>query len=185
MRLTRSLSPNDYSYNRANQWADQARRNEISLCGDLEMRNGLFRENQAKDCQEIEELRRICCEETHRARQARIDELSMHQEKNRLNVSQALTQIQDLRNEVNFLSDAKEFHDLETASNSGATHVPSQPSTIPSPRNMPCRDSGMPHDTRNIVGTSGNVFGRLPAREGQTFTLFNNSKNLASSFLKN
>ena len=27
------------------------------------------------NCQEIEELRRICCEETDRARQARIDEL--------------------------------------------------------------------------------------------------------------
>ena len=38
------------------------------------MRNRLFPENQAKDCQEIEELRRICCEETDRARQARIDE---------------------------------------------------------------------------------------------------------------
>ena len=46
---------------------------------------------------------------------------------------------------------------------------------------MPYRDSGLPHDTRNITSTSGNVFERLPAREGQTFTLFNNSKNLASS----
>ena len=39
----------------------------------------------------------------------------------------------------------------------------------------------LPHDTRNIVGTSGNVFERLLAREGRTSTLFNNSKNLASS----
>ena len=46
------------------------------------MRNGLFRENQANDCQDIEELRRIYCEETDRARPARIDELSMHQERN-------------------------------------------------------------------------------------------------------
>ena len=66
----------------ANQWADQAQGDKISLCGELEMRNRLFRENQAKDCQEIEELRRICCEETDRAKQARIDELSMHQEVN-------------------------------------------------------------------------------------------------------
>ena len=44
------------------------------------------------------------------------------------------------------------FYDPETASSSGATHVPSQPSTIPSPRTMPCRDSGLPHDTRNICG---------------------------------
>ena len=165
----------------ANQWADQAQRDKISLCGELEMRNRLFRENQAKDCQEIEELRRICCEETDRARQAKIDELSMHQERNPTTVSQLLTQIQDLQNKVNSLSEAREFYDPETASSSGATHVPDQPSTIPSPRTMPCRDSGLPHNTRNIVGTSGNVFERLPAREGQTSTLFNNSKNLASS----
>ena len=32
------------------------------------MRNRLFRENQAKDCEEIEEMRRIFCEETDRTR---------------------------------------------------------------------------------------------------------------------
>ena len=46
---------------------------------------------------------------------------------------------------------------------------------------MPCRDSGLPHDTRNIMVTSGHVFERLRAREGQTSTIFDNSKNLASS----
>ena len=146
------------------------------------MRNRLFRENQAKDCQEIEELRRICCEETdHRARQARIDELSMHQERNLTTVSQLLTQFKDSHNKANSLSDASEFYDPESASSSGATHVPSQPCTIPSPKTMPCRGSGLPHDTRNIVGSSGDVFERLPAREGRTSTFFNNSKNLASS----
>ena len=33
-------------------------------------------ESHARDGQEIGELRRVCCEETDRARQARIDELS-------------------------------------------------------------------------------------------------------------
>ena len=148
------------------------------------MRNRLFRENQAKDCQEIEELRRICCEETDRARPARIDDLSMHQERNPTTVSQLLTRIQDWQNKANSLSDAREFYDPETASSSGASHVPSQPSTIPSPRTMPCRDSGLPHDTRKTTGTSGNVCERLPAREGQTYTLFNNPKNLATSSLE-
>ena len=46
---------------------------------------------------------------------------------------------------------------------------------------MPCRDFGLPHDTRSIVGTSGNAFERQPAREGRTSTLANNSKNSASS----
>ena len=46
---------------------------------------------------------------------------------------------------------------------------------------MPCRDSGLRHDTRNIMGASGNVFERPPAQEGLSSTIFNNSKNLASS----
>ena len=93
----------------ANQWADQAQREKISLCREVEKKNRLFRENRAKNCQQIEKLRRICCEETNRARQARIDELSMHQERNPTTVSQLLTQIQDLQNKVNFLSDAIDF----------------------------------------------------------------------------
>ena len=35
------------------------------------LRNRLFRENQARDCQQIEGLRRICCEEIEQTRPAR------------------------------------------------------------------------------------------------------------------
>ena len=62
----------------ADQWSDQAQRDKISLHGELELRNRIFRENQGKDCQDIEELRRICCEETDRASQARIGELIVY-----------------------------------------------------------------------------------------------------------
>ena len=58
--------------------------------------------------QEIQELRRICCEETNRVRHLKTDELFMQQEKNRTAVSQLLTQIGDLQNKVNSLSDARE-----------------------------------------------------------------------------
>ena len=50
-----------------------------------------------KKLQEIDELRRICCEETDRARQLKIDELSMQ-----LWVSSWLKFRQDVQNEVNF-----------------------------------------------------------------------------------
>ena len=76
---SRELESHRLELHQANQWADE--REKINLFGELEMRNRHFRENQASYCQEIEELRRICCEETDRARQARIDELSMHQER--------------------------------------------------------------------------------------------------------
>ena len=159
----------------ANHWADQAQRDKISLYGELEMRNRLFRENQAKDCQEIEESRTDCCEETDRARQARNDELSMHQERNPTTESQLLTQNQDLQNKVNSLCQMREkFTILKLRA---ALERP----TFPSPRSMSCLDSGLPHDARNVVGTWGNVTERLPTREGRTSALFENSKNLASS----
>ena len=65
------------------------------------MRNRLFQESRARNCQEIEESRRICREETERARQWRIDELSTQQERNPSAVSQLLTQIQDFHKKVN------------------------------------------------------------------------------------
>ena len=105
----------------------------------------------------------------------------MQQERNLTAVSQLLTQIQDLQNKVNSLSDAREFYDHLTASSSRASHVPSQPLIIPSPRELRSRDSGLPLDTRNVMGTRGNVFESLPAREGPPSALFENSRNLASS----
>ena len=94
---------------RANQWADQAQTDKISVYGELEMRNRLFRENQATDCQDNSKLRMICCEETDRESQAGIDELSLHQERNPATVDQLLTQIENSQNKVNFFSDTKEF----------------------------------------------------------------------------
>ena len=80
-----------------------------------------------------------------------------------MTVSQLLTKIQDSQNKANSLSDAREFHDPDTAKSSGASRVPSQPLIIPSPRGVRSRDSGLPRDTRNTVGTSGNVFEGLLA----------------------
>ena len=71
------------------------------------MRNSIFPEDHAKDCQEIEELRRICCEEAERARQLKIDELSIQQREYPSTVNQLLVQIQDVQDKVNFLSDAR------------------------------------------------------------------------------
>ena len=134
------------------------------------MRNGLVQENRARNCQEFEDSQRVCCEETDRARQARVDELSLQQQRNPTTVSQLLTQVQDLQNKVNLLADTIEFYDPETASSSGASHVPSQPLIIPSPSGMLSRDSGLPssalyENSRNLAssncglgpGTTGNI----------------------------
>ena len=50
--------------------------------------------------------------------------------------------------------------------------------TIPSRSEKPGRDPAMPHETRNAMCTSGNVFESLPAREGQSSPRFENSRNL-------
>ena len=139
------------------------------------MRTRLYQQSHRRTCQEIVELRRICCEETDRARQVRIDEMSVQHVRDPTSVTQLVTQIQDLQNKVNSLSEATEFHGPQTASSSGACHVPSQPLTIPSPRGMPSRDPGLPLDTRSIVGTSGNVFESNPTREGPPSALFEDS----------
>ena len=154
---------------------------KISLYGELGLRNRPHQENHARYCQEIQELRIICCEETDRARQARVHELPMQQQRNPTTVSQLLTQIQEFLSKVNSLSDAGEFYDPESGSSAGATHVPSQPSTFPSPRTLPRCDSGLPRNTKNCRGTSGNVSERPPVQEGLSSTVFHNSKNLASS----
>ena len=93
-----------FQLHQASRWADQAQRDKNSLYGELELRNRLFQEDLARDCQEMEELRRSCRDETDRVRQARIDELSMHEERDPT-VSLLLTQIRDLQNKVNSLSD--------------------------------------------------------------------------------
>ena len=46
---------------------------------------------------------------------------------------------------------------------------------------MLSRDSGLPRDTRNNMGISGNAFESQAAREGPSSALFENSRNLASS----
>ena len=46
---------------------------------------------------------------------------------------------------------------------------------------MPRCDSELPRDAQNCMGTSGNVFERPLAQEGRSSTIFDNSKNLASS----
>ena len=45
---------------------------------------------------------------------------------------------------------------------SGASHVPRQPLTFPSPEQCLAADAGLPFDARNFTGTSGNVFERPP-----------------------
>ena len=122
------------------------------------MKYSFIRERHTRTSGEIGELRRIFCEETNRVRQLRVDELCMQQERSPTTVSQILSQIRDFQNKANSLSEERYFHDPETPSSSGASHVPTQPLAVPSTRSIHCRDSGLPPDTRNPTGTPGDFF---------------------------
>ena len=92
-----------------------------------------------------------------------------------------MVQIEELQEKVNFLIDSKKFYDLETASSSGFSHVPSQPMSIPSPRGMISRDTCLQPDTRNSFGISGNVFKDLPAPSEPPAAFVGNSRISASA----
>ena len=57
-----------------------------------------------------------------------------------------MAQIRESENKVNSLSDAREFHDPESGSSSGATHVPDRTPTLLSPRILPRCDAVLPRD---------------------------------------
>ena len=101
-------------------------------------RNRAFQEDRARDCQNIEELRRICCMESDR-------------------VTQLLAQIHYLQDKV------EKFNDPEPASSSQVSHLQSQPMSIPTLRGMVSHGSCLPPDTRNSLGTSRNFFESLYA----------------------
>ena len=80
-----------------------------------------------------------------------LDEISMQLRETHCRMHQLMAQMQELQYKVNSLTDAKEFHDPETASSSGISHNPSQPVSIPSSRGMISRDSCLQLDTQNSI----------------------------------
>ena len=94
-----------------NQLTDEAQREKSWPCEELDIRNKASEEDRARDYQDIEELRRICCAEADRARRLKYDELSTQQKENPSTVNQLMVQIQELQDKVNSLNDAKEFCD--------------------------------------------------------------------------
>ena len=94
----------------------------------------------------------------------RIDEFSRQElRKSQATVYEFTSQIQELQDRVNIIYDSREFQDVESVCSGRLSHVPSQPAVVPSRRGMLSRDQSLRHDTLNLLGTSGNVFGNPPA----------------------
>ena len=133
--INSQLESQESELHHANQWALESRR----MFEELKTKSRLYQENHALDCLAIEELRRICHEETERARQLRTDEFCAQKKEEPSAMNQLLSQIWTLQ-------DSEELWNVPRSP---------QPSRIPSPRGMLSRDSGLPHHTRNSMGTSG------------------------------
>ena len=106
-------------------------------------------------------------EELKRFQVSRFDEFSRRKlVENQDTIHELTARIQELQNEVNCLSDSRDFKDAESV-RSGLPHVPSQPALLPpfrDPGGMLSRSVGVlsrndkPPDFWDTHGISGNVF---------------------------
>ena len=113
---------------------------------------------RGRDCHEIKELRRFCYEEADKTIQSRIEEMVMNQDGPSV-VNQDMSEIQELQNKVNSLTDARDFHDPEGRIQQLwiIPRFPPDPSLFrvaanSQAANLQCR---MIHGA--LMGTSGNV----------------------------
>ena len=119
----------------------------------MSTKNRMYQENHARDCEEKQELRRICCEQSDRVRQLRIDELSAQKKENPSTMNQLLSQIQELQDRMKKII-------LWSWDSEQLWNVPRFQSTSEnsSPRGVISRDSCLPHNTWNSWCAWGNVF---------------------------
>ena len=90
----------------------------------------------------------------------RIDEFSRHElRESEATFLELTSPKQELQDRVNFMHDSREFQDVESICSGKISHVPSQPTIVPSPCGTLSRDQSLRPDTWNLLGTSGNVFG--------------------------
>ena len=80
----RELESQRLQLSEANQRADQAQRERIHLCSELEMKSCLCRECYARSCREIEELKKRCYQEENAIRRPKLDEFpTQHDQESR------------------------------------------------------------------------------------------------------
>ena len=114
-------------------------------------RERVYQEARNRYAQEVEELKR--------AQDWRTDEFSRPDlRESQFTVDEFTAQIQELQNKMNSTNNSRELRDVESACSWRLSHVPNQPVIVPSPCGMLTRDYCQRPDTRNLLGTSGNVF---------------------------
>ena len=64
-------------------------------------------------------------------------------------------EVRRLQEQLEFIKDSKEFHDPDSPSSSGSTHVPHQHRIASSSKIKPSREPGLPRDTREDTRIPG------------------------------
>ena len=131
-----------YSDERDIQWTDQAQRERIPMCCEVEMRSRLHQEYYARSCQEIEELKRRCFQEENGVTQQKMNEQCLQHDQESRTVSLLRDQVRRLQERVEFLKDSKIFPDPDSPSSFGSAHVSHQ-AFIPSSSKKPNLESKM------------------------------------------
>ena len=102
---------------------EQSKRDQLLPQDELSEQNRDLRETRIKSLHEMEELKRV--------QELRVEEFSRRRLiKNQDTVNELTARIQELQNEVNCMSDSRDFKDAE-AERSGLSHIPSQPALCP------------------------------------------------------
>ena len=100
--------------------------------------------------------------EMKRGQELRVDEVSVQKlSENHETIQQLSSQLQEMQQQMNSVSDSGDFQDVESKFCGRLSHVSSQPVMIPSARSMLSRDKRLPHDTWNHSGLQEYVFWKL------------------------
>ena len=117
-----------FQLHQANRWADQAQRDKkkISLYGDWNWEMDSSKKIMQEIAKKLKNWEEFAAKNHIEQDKQELRNCLCFKRGNPTTVSQLLTQIRELQNKINSLSDARENNDPETGSSSGATHVPDQ-----------------------------------------------------------
>ena len=74
-------------------------------------------------------------------------------------IQRLTSQLQEMQEQMNPMSDSREFQEVESNHSERLSYVPNQPAAIPRSRSLLGRDKRLPLDTWNTSGSQENVFG--------------------------
>ena len=129
----------------------ECRREQVRLQEELSMKEKVLRNTQIRNLHEMGEVKRT--------QEKRIDKVSVQKlRENHETIQQLTSQLQQMQEQMNCMSDSGDFQDVESNYSGRLSHVSSQLVMIPSSRSRLSRDERLPFDTWNQSGLQENVF---------------------------